>query len=251
MRRILIANSKLYKSYAETLRWIDETSEHCERLSGTIDLMLCPDMVSLATVVARLSPSVAVVAQSCSAYDHEPQTGAITARSLAEAGCRGVLIGHSEERVRMPYLVGSYATVCALVVAQGMTPICCIGEAERVRPLEALQEMYRQLEGFALSAVPSDRAIIIAYEPVWAVAADVVIDSAHVAAMCDGLLWWKQQVIPHHAVRIVYGGNITEHNAPEIASAAAIDGFLLGRSSLSMQTVENIVYSSWAETRSP
>lgn len=250
MRHTVIANFKAYKSYAETLDWIDENKQSLSRLNSVIDLMICPDMVSIASVVARVNDSVAVVAQSCSAYDHEPQTGAITARSIAEAGCRGVLIGHSEERVRMPHRAESYAAVCASVVRHGMIPICCIGEAERVGALEALHEMYRQLEGFGLSNIPIDQSIIIAYEPVWAVAADVVIDAAHVAALCDGLLWWKSQVLPDHTVRIIYGGNITEHNAGVIALAAAIDGFLLGRASLSMQTVENIVYSSWTETRS-
>ena len=76
---------------------------------------------------------------------------------------------------------------------------------------------------------------MIAYEPVWAIgtgktASPEVAQEAH-----DFIRKWIASVAGEHvaqAVRIVYGGSVTDANAESLITQKDIDGFLVGGASL-------------------
>ena len=100
MRRPVIAgNWKMYKTRAETRAFFDAflplvaQSTHC-------DIVIAPPFTALATAVeAARGSAIAIAAQNM----HGSTGGRIHRRNFAraccvDAGCRGVIIGHSERR---------------------------------------------------------------------------------------------------------------------------------------------------------
>lgn len=66
-----------------------------------VDVAVCPPAVYLAEIADTLSGSVIEVgAQDCSDQEKGAYTGELAGSMLAEAGCRYVIVGHSERRER-------------------------------------------------------------------------------------------------------------------------------------------------------
>src|SRR5690606_28616586 len=98
-------------------------------------------------------------------------TGEVSAALLADAGCKYVIVGHSERR----QLFGETdATVQRKVRAgldAGLVVILCIGETERERDAGQTLEVVSTQLSAGLSSVSGAEAagLIVAYEPVWAI----------------------------------------------------------------------------------
>ncbi len=91
---------------------------------------------------------------------------------LVEAGCRGVIIAHSERRQFFGETDETANRKVKAALAAGLTPILCVGEtlAEReaeIRTNTVLDRQFRRLLA-ALTTTEFSR-IIVAYEPVWAI----------------------------------------------------------------------------------
>ena len=98
-------------------------------------------------------------------------TGEVSARMLVEAGCRGVIIGHSERRQYFGETDESVNRKVKAALEAGLTPIVCVGETLAEREANHTHGVLkRQFEGglAALTGAEFSR-ILIAYEPVWAI----------------------------------------------------------------------------------
>ena len=107
--------------------------------------------------------------QDCSSEPKGAHTGDISAPMLSDAGCRMVIVGHSERRHGHGESDALVRSKAAAAHAAGLAAILCIGETEDEwlagRTLEVLN---RQLEG-SLPAGATAENLILAYEPVWAI----------------------------------------------------------------------------------
>src|SRR4029077_5146202 len=98
-------------------------------------------------------------------------TGEVSAPMLAEAGCRFVIIGHSERRQLFRETDDNVAKKTLIALASGLTPIVCLGETQEDRDAGLMKGVLsRQCSGGpgALTHEEFSR-ILIAYEPVWAI----------------------------------------------------------------------------------
>src|SRR4051812_41950098 len=116
--------------------------------SSTRSLAVCVPFPYLAQAQAALTGTpVAWGAQDVSAQASGAYTGDVSAGMLAEFGCRYAIVGHSERRQghgESDALVGAKAKV---VLAQGLTPIACVGETLAERDAGDTQTVVlRQLE---------------------------------------------------------------------------------------------------------
>src|SRR5216117_2577716 len=97
-RRVIAGNWKMYKTLADTrvffssLLPLVSNAKHC-------DIVLAPPFTAISTAVeAAKGSSVAIACQNVSWSKEGAFTGEVSAPMLAEAGCRYVIIGHSERR---------------------------------------------------------------------------------------------------------------------------------------------------------
>ncbi len=198
------------------------------------DLVVAPPATLLCRVAVLLAGSaIGLCGQDCHADASGAHTGDLSAEMLKEAGCRYVIVGHSERRAdhgESDALVGAKA---AAAHRAGLVAIICVGETEAERRASKAEAVVaRQLDG-SLPDGAVAASTVVAYEPVWAIGSGRVPSAADIAAM-HGFIRRRLagRAEGAAAMRILYGGSVKAQNAAAILATADVDGALVGGASL-------------------
>jgi triosephosphate isomerase len=196
------------------------------------DLLVCPPFTAIATVAAIIEGSeVGLGAQDCHAEACGAHTGDIAAAMLADAGCRAVILGHSERRASHHESDDAVRAKVAAALQAGLRPIVCVGETDDER--DAGHEM--QVVGRQVAAsLPDDFAGDVAYEPIWAIGTGRTPSVEAIAAMHAHI---RSSLLnrlgePARHVRILYGGSVNRGNASTLMAVPEVGGALVGGASL-------------------
>jgi triosephosphate isomerase len=214
-----------------------------------VDVAVCPPFVSLAGVVNAVDgTSILVGGQNMSDKPSGALTGEISAAMLVSAGCRLVILGHSERRQYFGETDESVNAKCRAAQDAGLQPIVCVGEHLDER--EAGREeavVAAQLTGSLRDLNPTGpTAPVVAYEPVWAIGTGRTATPEQAQTMHrfirDRLteLWGEKSA---SETRILYGGSMKPDNAKELLASPDIDGGLIGGASLDAASFLSIVQS--------
>ncbi|HTP82828.1 MAG TPA: triose-phosphate isomerase [Alphaproteobacteria bacterium] len=198
------------------------------------ELLVCPPATLIGLVAeAVVGSSVGLGGQDCHPEDAGAHTGDISARMLADLGCRYVIVGHSERRSDHGETSAVVAAKAKAAQRAGLTAIVCVGEtwAEREagRTAEVVARQVRE-------SVPDGSAatnLVIAYEPVWAIGSGRTPTVAQVAEV-HGLIRGELdgRAAEPGNVRILYGGSVKPANARDLLTIAHVNGALVGGASL-------------------
>jgi triosephosphate isomerase len=201
-----------------------------------VDLVIAPPFTGLAACAHECDGSrVEISAQNLCPHDSGAYTGEISAPMLVEAGCRWVIVGHSERRHLFGETDPIVAEKDAAALKGHLVPIACVGEtlAEREsgRTLEIIE---RQLKAFLGAIAESAIDVAIAYEPVWAIGTGKTAGPAEAQEVHAAIRRWLRQKTAALAsrTRILYGGSVKPDNARGLLAAADVDGALVGGASL-------------------
>jgi triosephosphate isomerase len=247
MRRPVIAgNWKMYKTRAETRAYfaalgpLVAKATHC-------DVIVAPPFTALAAAVESIKgTAISIAAQDMHWEAEGAFTGEVSAGMLVEAGCRAVIIAHSERRQLFGETDERANKKVKAALAAGLTPILCVGEtlAEREdqKTEQVLELQFRG--GVAALTVAEFSRIILAYEPVWAIGTGRTA-TPELAAETHRFL--RQQAAaafaPEQAagLRILYGGSVNPGNIKGLMAQVEIDGALVGGASLKPEAFASIV----------
>ncbi len=205
--------------------------------TAVLDIVLCPPFISLTTVYEAVASSDLVVgAQNVSAHDKGAYTGDISCTMLRDF-CRYVIVGHSERRHYHLETDADVNAKASAVLAAGMTPIICVGEQREQRDRGETQTFISAQVRGALDGLHLDggTSVVLAYEPLWAIGSGAAATgdiAQNVAATIRATVGEMFGPAIAGAVRIQYGGSVTDENASEFATQADIDGALVGGGSL-------------------
>jgi triosephosphate isomerase len=227
----------MYKTQAETRAFFSAfkplvaNSTHC-------DIVIAPPYTSLhAAVEAAKGTKIAIAAQNVHGQPEGAFTGEICTGMLVEAGCAGVIIGHSERRQYFNETDASVHVKTKAALEAGLTPIVCVGEVLKEREANQTETVLRrQFEGGLGSLTPDEFSrILLAYEPVWAIgtgktATPEIASQAH--RYLRELAAARFSFELASALRILYGGSVKPDNVRNLMAQAEIDGALVGGSSL-------------------
>jgi triosephosphate isomerase (TIM) len=214
-----------------------------------VDVAVIPpftDLRSVQTLIDGDRLRLLYGAQDLSAHGSGAYTGEISAAMLSRLGCTFAVVGHSERR---QYHHEDDALVNAKLKAAlgaGLTPILCIGEPLEVRRVGThVAHTLAQLDG-GLAGVSADQAaaVVVAYEPVWAIGTGEVAtpdDAQEVCAAIRGRLVALYGAAVGAAARVIYGGSVKANNAAGIMAESDIDGALVGGASLDATDFVGIV----------
>jgi len=241
-RRPLVAgNWKLHNNHLEAISLTQKLAfTLTSKDFAATDVAVLPPFTALRSVQTLVEADKVPIgygAQDISPHDAGAYTGEVSGRMLAKLGCRYALAGHSERR---RYHCEHDAVVNAKVKAAlraGLAPILCIGETLEIRAAgEHVPHTLGQLDG-GLDEIGGDQvtAVIVAYEPVWAIGTGQVATPDDAQQMCRAIRGRLSAVHGHAAaasVRILYGGSVKADNMAAIMAQPDIDGALVGGASL-------------------
>jgi triosephosphate isomerase (TIM) len=245
-RRVIAGNWKMFKTLAETRVFFSgfnplvAGSTHC-------DIVVAPPFTAISTAVqSTKGTEIAIGGQNLSWSKEGAFTGEVSAAMLAEAGCRYVIVGHSERRQLFRETDDNVAKKTLMALSVGLTPIVCVGETdeERSNGLEQ-QILKRQFTGGpgALTAEEFSR-ILLAYEPIWAIGTGKVA-TPEIAAAAHRFIraCAAEQFSTAHAaaLRILYGGSVKPDNIKGLMAQEELDGALVGGASLDPKSFASIV----------
>jgi len=213
-------------------------SDLAGRLKGagavSFDLLVCPPFPLLFPVGDAIKDSaLALGGQDCAPKTSGAHTGDVAPTMLTDAGCRYVILGHSERRADHGESDALIAAKAAAAHKEGLIAIVCVGETEAQRDAgQADAVVSGQLAGSIPEGATAANTVV-AYEPVWAIGTgktatpdDVASMHAHIRAELDGRI-----ADPAKAL-ILYGGSVKPGNAAELMAVANVDGALVGGAAL-------------------
>jgi triosephosphate isomerase len=233
---LIVGNWKCHLVVPEALAMVSEIKIGLADVTG-VEVAVAPPFTALAAVARWIdSTSIALAAQNCHHVDYGPYTGEVSAPMLKDAGCKYVIVGHSERREWFKETDDIVAAKVRAALRAGVRPIVCVGETLDERSAGRTEARLRQQVEAALVGLQANdmRAVAIAYEPVWAIgtgrtATPQIAQAAHTfirsllrRAFADAAV----------GVRILYGGSVQEDNVAALTASEDVDGALVGGASL-------------------
>jgi triosephosphate isomerase len=247
MRKPLVAgNWKMNNTISDTKKLIDVLVPEIGRIDG-VDVVVCPSFISLAVAKRHCEGSlIKVGAQNLYWKEAGAFTGEVSPAMVKDV-CDFVIIGHSERRALFGETdIGVNLKVKAALAA-GLTPIVCVGEtlAENQEGLTGEVVSRQVREGLNLLTSDEGTALVIAYEPVWAIGTGLAATPEGANAVHRDVIRPILRELFSETVgdgmRILYGGSVTAANAAELFGQSDIDGGLVGGASLKADAFVAIV----------
>jgi triosephosphate isomerase len=243
---VLAANWKMFKTTREALAYARELTTLVRPLSG-VDIVIAPPFTALATVVEIVrSTAVGAAAQDVYFESEGAFTGEVSAPMIKEAGAGYVIVGHSERRRLFGETDDAVRRKVRAAIAAELVPIVCIGETLEERDGGHMPAVLDRQLKVGLDGVTPDElaALIIAYEPVWAIgtgrtATPAEADESHQYIRRRLREWWGDEAADR--CRIQYGGSVKPDNIRDLMTLPDVDGALVGGASLDVGVFFRIV----------
>ena len=208
---------------------------------------ICTPFIHLASVTPLVDPAkIGVGAENCADKESGAYTGEVSAAMVASTGAKYVILGHSERRAYYGETVAILEEKVKLALANGLTPIFCIGEVLEEREAgKHFEVVDAQIKGSLFDLSAEDFAkIVLAYEPVWAIGTGKTATSdqaeeihAHIRATLAAK--YGQEIADN--CTILYGGSCNAGNAKELFAKPNVDGGLIGGASLAVDKFMPII----------
>ncbi len=226
----------------------DEARTFCEDLLGRFtseggtEVGIAPPYTLLHLVSALVRPKgIQVFGQNGHAEAKGAFTGEISMPQLRDAGCSGVILGHSERRQFFGETDAALARKIQAAWQWDLLPLLCIGESLAQRDAgQTLEVLGQQL---SILAETGPGPLWVAYEPVWAIgtgrraeAAQVVEAHAFIRSELNRHLAGTEYRVP-----ILYGGSVTPESFPELLGLPEVAGGLVGGASLDPRKFAELV----------
>lgn len=249
-RKIMIAgNWKEHFTVSEASHFLHRLEEHVVSHQG-IEVVLFPNILTLQPLSTQLDHrKFRLGAQDGYYEDAGAYTGEVSMAMLRDL-VHYVLVGHSERR----HIFNESDTIIAKKVQaaarNGIMPILCVGETLQERLAnETKQVLHNQLTSGLMHLTSTEAsAIVVAYEPVWAIGTGEFAKPDQVEEV---ILYIRKQVAEllgertSRHMRILYGGSVDDQNARSFLDIPSCDGALIGGASLNHHKFAHIVESAY------
>jgi triosephosphate isomerase len=240
----------MHKTHLEAIQAVQKLSylvdrDDCER----VEVVVCPPFTALRTVQTLIDGDrlgFGLGAQNVYPEEKGAFTGEVSPLMLQALKCGYVIVGHSERRQLFGEGDALVNKKVRAVFAHEMTPILCVGETLDEREAGGTETKVTQQVKRGLDNVTPEEAgaIVIAYEPIWAIGtgrnaepadAGSVVETVR-AALAEG---FDGDVA--RSARVLYGGSVKPGNIRDFMAHPEIDGALVGGASLEPEDLALIV----------
>jgi len=243
---LIAGNWKMFKTGIEA---VETAAQLVKLVAGTtdIDVMIAPPFTALAPVSDVVKGScVSLGAQNLFWEAQGAFTGEISPAMLVSAGCKYVIIGHSERRQYFNETDETVNKRMQAAVNNDLIPVMCVGESEKERESKDTfsvldKQVKKGLEGFSSDDL---ERLVIAYEPIWAIGTGKTATSHQAQEVHQFLRSVLEKNFGNmlaKSIRILYGGSVKSNNIAELMAMPDVDGALVGGASLDPETFSKIV----------
>lgn len=248
MRKNIVAgNWKTNTTLPEGLQLAKEVNDALKGVDAKCDVIICVPFTHLASINGVIDKNrLGLGAENCADHVSGAYTGEVSAPMVASTGATYVILGHSERRQYYGETSETLKEKVKLALANGLTPIFCIGEVLEEREAGKHFEVVKtQIEDalFDLSAEDFSK-LILAYEPVWAIGTGKTATDdqaqeihAYIRSVIEGK--YGKEVAENTS--ILYGGSCKPSNAKALFAKPDVDGGLIGGAALKADSFMGIV----------
>jgi len=244
MRTPFVAgNWKMNKAPDAAAAFVREIAPGLNAIDG-IDIAVCPPFLAIPAVAQVLAGTkVGVGAQNMYYEAAGAYTGEISPTML-QGLCRYVILGHSERRALFGETDEGVNKKIKAALEHNLTPIVCVGESLAQNEAGETQSFVSGQVRAAFAGLDSWQAAVcvVAYEPIWAIGTG---RSATAQQAGDIIRTSVRDVLADmfgndtaQAIRIQYGGSVTEDNIADYMGQPDIDGALVGGASLKASFID-------------
>ena len=215
------------------------------------DVSIHPPFTDIRTIqtyfLAEKEPvPIHIGAQNCHWEPSGAFTGEVSPAMLAKLDVTYVIAGHSERREVFGETDETVNLKVRAIYEHGMTPILCVGETldEREAGTTEAKVTGQVTAGLGGLAREQVGAMVIAYEPIWAIGTGRTATPDDAQTVCSTIRATVASVAGADAaatVRIQYGGSVKAENAADLMACPDIDGALVGGASLEAASFAGIV----------
>jgi len=246
-QKIVAGNWKMNNTLAEGIELAKAVNAILEKNAPKCKVVLGTPFIHITEAVKTVNKNlVGIAAQNCANKASGAYTGEISAAMIKSTGAEYVILGHSERRSYYGETDAILKEKTDLALANGLTPIFCIGEVLEERESGKHFEVVKsQIENalFHLSAEEFGK-IVLAYEPVWAIGTGKTASSEQaqeIHAFIRQTLAAKYGQAVADNTSILYGGSCKASNAKELFAQPDVDGGLIGGASLKAEDFYGII----------
>jgi triosephosphate isomerase (TIM) len=258
-RPLVSGNWKMHHDHIEALHTVRDLGLRLKPEDvARVDVSVHPpftDLRTVQTLVEKEHLPITLGAQHCSDHDEGPRTGEVSPRFLARLGTTYVIVGHSERRTLFGMDDATVAATLRAVLRHEMTPIVCVGESEEQRQRGQTEVVLEEQVLAVLAGLSAEvlAALVVAYEPVWAIGTGQAATAVDAEDACVFIRSQVAKVGGEAAaagVRIQYGGSVSAENAADFMGEPDVDGLLVGGASLEAPAFTDIIRATGACYRS-
>lgn len=240
-KKLVAGNWKMNKTIKEAREVVSKLKEKLKDHDfDKVGVLVAPPFTALYVVSEILKDTqIQLGAQNMHWEDKGAFTGEISPEMLKEIGVEYVIIGHSERRKYFGESDDIVNKKIKKAIEKGLKPILCVGENLEQREGGKHKEVVKsQLEN-SLKGV--EDAVMIAYEPVWAIGTGRVATPEQIEDMHVFIKDWHKEKFGEE-VFLLYGGSVSPSNVKELLRVKdVIDGFLVGGASLDADKFYEII----------
>ena len=238
---IMAGNWKMNLDHLEAIQLVQQLNYHLDPEDyDASDVVVVPAFTALRSIQTLIEGDripIGLGAQDVHWETSGAFTGAVSPPMLARLKVQYVICGHSERRTVFGDTDEMVNRKVAAVLAHDMTPILCVGESEEQRAAGEAEQVVSSQVRAGLDGVSAEQAaaLVIAYEPIWAIGTGKTATSADAQDMCRQVREVVGQLYDEKtaaAVRVQYGGSVKPGNVRDLMAQDDIDGALVGGASL-------------------
>ena len=199
----------------------------------------------------KLPFNVSLGAQNCFWQNLGSYTGEISPLFLKQNNINYVLLGHSERRIYLKETSEMINKKLLTALNSNLKVILCIGEDEKIhlKGEKSIKTFLRSqinnsLKDFNSLPVSLKHNLIIAYEPIWAISGFGGKSPENPKVASGISLFIKNYLKDKYElnnIQVLYGGSLNSKNITNFLNYEALDGFLIGNSSVNESEVKELI----------
>ncbi len=234
---IIAGNWKMNGLLDESLAFVDALSDNPN--PDAVEMAIMPPYTLLHPLAkAFAAKGVSLGAQNMYFEEKGAFTGSISPLMLKDAGCKYVILGHSERRDIMHEDNALLRKKLDAAWKHGLEPVFCIGEHLEEREAGTTNEVLKgQLAVF--EGTDASLPLTVAYEPVWAIGTGKTASPEQVSE--THAFVHEELARLGRKCRVLYGGSVNPGNAESLMACEGVDGALVGGASLKADSFMDIV----------